>query len=80
MAVKQLGEAATDEAKDLTLAATKKMSELGERRREKRAEKHHATAAAMRAAEDAGVDLDEVEGSGANGRIVLRDVEEAARE
>src|SRR5215207_7803585 len=74
---KEIGSAATDEAKDLGLAATQKAVELGERRRQKRASKHNATEAALRAAEEDGVDLDEVEGSGAEGRIVVRDVEQA---
>src|SRR5215207_1184553 len=74
---KEIGSAATDEAKDLGLAATQKAVELGERRRQKRASKYNATEAALRAAEEDGVDLDEVEGSGAEGRIVVRDVEQA---
>ena len=74
---KEIGSAATDEAKDLGLAATQKAVELGERRRQKRASKYNATEAALRAAEEDGVDLDEVEGSGAEGRIVVRDIEEA---
>jgi pyruvate/2-oxoglutarate dehydrogenase complex dihydrolipoamide acyltransferase (E2) component len=34
----------------------------------------------MRLADELGVDLDEVEGSGADGRIVVSDVREAAEE
>jgi e3 binding domain len=75
--VKEIGAAATDEAKDLGLAATHKAMELGERRRQKRAMKHHATEAALRKAESAGVDLEEIEGSGAEGRITVRDIEGA---
>ncbi|MFN2615495.1 MAG: E3 binding domain-containing protein [Thermoleophilaceae bacterium] len=71
---KEIGSAATDEAKDLGVAATRKVKELGERRRQRRAEKHHATPAALKAAEELDVDLDEVEGSGAEGRITVRDV------
>jgi hypothetical protein len=74
---KELGSAAGDEAKDLGLAATHKVMELGDRRRQRRAEKYHATEAAMRRAEEQGVDLAEVEGSGAKGRITVRDVERA---
>jgi len=74
---KQVGSAATDEAKDLSLAATRKMSELGDKRREKRADKHHATAAAMRDAEEAGLDIEEIEGTGADGRVTVRDVQRA---
>ena len=58
--------------------ATHKAAELGERRRQRRAEKHDATEAALRKAEEEGVDLDEVDGSGAEGRITVRDVEKAA--
>ena len=73
------GSVASDEAKDLSLAATRKVMELGERRREKRADKHNATAAAMREAEDAGLDIEEIEGTGADGRVTLRDVQKALK-
>ena len=46
---KELGSAASDEAKELGMAATRKAKELGERRRERRAEKHNATEAALAA-------------------------------
>jgi e3 binding domain len=75
---KEIGSAASDEAKDLGLAATRKVKELGERRRQRRAEKHDATEAALAAAEDLDVDLDEVEGTGADGRITVNDVRQAA--
>jgi hypothetical protein len=75
---KEIGAAASDEAKDLGLAATHKAMELGERRRQRRAEKHNATAAALRKAEERGVDIDEVEGTGAEGRVTVHDVEKAA--
>lgn len=75
---KEIGAAAADEAKDLGLAATHKAMELGERRRQRRAAKHHATEAALRKAEEAGVDIDEVEGTGAEGRVTVHDVEKAA--
>jgi e3 binding domain len=78
LVARELGSAASDEAKDVGLAATHKVAELGERRRQRRAMKHNATAAALREAESAGVDLDEVEGSGAEGRITVRDVKESA--
>jgi hypothetical protein len=77
---KEIGAAATDEAKDLGLAATRKVMELGERRRQRRADKHDATEAAMRQAKELGVDLDEIEGSGAEGRITVRDVKQAAKD
>jgi 2-oxoacid dehydrogenase-like protein with E3 subunit-binding domain len=75
---KEIGEAAADEAKDLGLAATHKAKELGEKRRQRRAAKHHATEGALRKAEELGVDVDEVEGSGAEGRVTVRDVEKAS--
>ncbi len=75
---KEIGSAASDEAKDLGLAATHKAMELGERRRQRRAEKHHATAAALRKAEEQGVDIDQVDGTGAEGRVTVHDVEKAA--
>jgi len=74
---KELGAAASDEARDLGLAATHKVMEIGDRRREKRATKHHATPAALQRAEEVGIDLTEVEGSGAEGRITVRDVQRA---
>ncbi|HET7119772.1 MAG TPA: E3 binding domain-containing protein [Solirubrobacterales bacterium] len=75
---KEIGSAAADEAKDLGLGAAHKARELGEKRRQRRAAKHHATEAALRKAEELGVDVDEVEGSGAEGRITVRDVEKAS--
>jgi hypothetical protein len=78
VAAKELGSAAADEAKDLGVAATRKIKELGARRRERRAEKEHATEAALRAAEELDVDLDEIEGTGSEGRIVIGDVRKAA--
>ncbi len=75
---KELGAAASDEAKDVGLAATHKVMEIGERRRQRRAEKHNATAAALRKAEEHGVDIDEVDGTGAEGRVTVHDVEKAA--
>jgi hypothetical protein len=74
---KEIGSAATDEAKDLGLAATHKAMAIGERRRQKRAMKHNATEAALREAESAGVDIDEVKGTGAEGRVTVHDVQKA---
>ncbi|HEX8208391.1 MAG TPA: E3 binding domain-containing protein [Solirubrobacteraceae bacterium] len=74
----EIGSAASDEAKVLGLAATRKVRELGERRRQRLAEKHNATPSALAVAEEFGVDLDGVEGTGADGRITVRDVREAA--
>jgi pyruvate/2-oxoglutarate dehydrogenase complex dihydrolipoamide acyltransferase (E2) component len=69
--------AATDEAKELGLGAAHKAMEMGERRRQKRAQRHNATEAALRKAEEAGVDVDDVEGTGAEGRVTVHDVEKA---
>ena len=77
MVAREIGHAASDEAKDLGLAATRKVRELGERREQRRADKHHATEAAQRIADELGVDLDEVDGTGADGRITVKDVREA---
>jgi e3 binding domain len=74
---KELGAAAGHEARDLGLTATHKVMELAERRREKRAAKHRATPTALQRAEELGVDLTDVEGSGAEGRITVRDVQRA---
>jgi e3 binding domain len=70
--------AASDEVKDIGLGAAHKAMEMGERRRQRRAQKHNATEAALRKAEEAGVDIDEVEGTGAEGRVTVHDVEKAA--
>ena len=75
---KEIGAAASDEAKELGLAAGHKAMELGERRRQRRARKHNATEAALRKAEESGVDIEDVEGTGAEGRITVHDVEKAA--
>ena len=75
---KEIGAAASDEAKELGLAAGHKAMELGERRRQRRASKHNATAAALRKADEAGVDIDEVEGTGAEGRVTVHDAEKAS--
>jgi hypothetical protein len=73
----EIGAAATDEVKDLGLAATHKARALGERRRQRRAMKHNATEAALRKAEETGVDIEDVEGTGAEGRVTVHDVEKA---
>jgi hypothetical protein len=80
LVAREIGSAASDEVKDLGIAAGHKAVELGERRRQRRADKRNATEAALREAEQAGIDLDDVEGSGAEGRITVRDVKEAIRE
>jgi hypothetical protein len=78
LVAKELGAAAADEAKDLGLAATHKVMEIGERRRQRRAEKHNATDAALKRAEEEGVDVDAIEGTGADGRVTVKDVERAS--
>jgi hypothetical protein len=74
---REIGSAASDEARDLGLAATRKVRELGERREQRRAEKHRATEAAVRMADELGIDLAELQGTGSEGRITVRDVREA---
>jgi hypothetical protein len=74
---REIGQAASDEARDLGLAATRKVRELGERREQRRAEKYKATEAAVRVADELGIDLTELTGTGSEGRITLRDVREA---
>ena len=53
------------------------MMEMAERRREKRADRHNATATALREAADPGLDVEQIEGTGANGRVTPRDVQKA---
>jgi e3 binding domain len=76
----ELGHAASEEARDLGLAATRKVRELGERREQRRAEKYHATEAAMRLADELGVDLAEIDGTGSEGRATVQDVRKASEE
>jgi pyruvate/2-oxoglutarate dehydrogenase complex dihydrolipoamide acyltransferase (E2) component len=64
--------------KELGAAAQEKVKEIGEKRRERKAERHHATEKALELAEELDVDLDEVDGSGADGRITVKDVRAAA--
>lgn len=54
------------------------MKGIGEKRRHRKAERAHATDRAMELADDLGVDLDEIEGSGADGKITVKDVRTAA--
>lgn len=77
MVVHELKSAATEEAKELGLAAARKAKEVGERRNERKAEELNATEAAMRTAEELEVDLDDVDGTGPEGRITIRDVRQA---
>jgi hypothetical protein len=73
----ELRSAASEEAKELGLAATRKAIEAGERRKQRKAEEHNATEAALREAQELGVELDALEGSGPEGRITIRDVRKA---
>jgi hypothetical protein len=74
----ELGTAATEEAKDLGHAATRKVKKLGDRRRQRRAERHPATDAAQRLAQQLGIDVEQIEGSGAKGRVTVGDVKRVA--
>ena len=73
-------EAAKLTVKELGVSAKEKVKEIGDRRRHRKAEELDATDRAYEVAEELGVDLDEVEGSGVGGRITVRDVERAAGE
>lgn len=77
MVAHELKSAATEEAKELGLAAARKAKEVGERRKERKAEELNATEAAMRIAEELDVDLEEVDGTGPEGRVTIRDVRQA---
>jgi e3 binding domain len=68
--------AASQEAKQLSVAATRKVREMGERRRQRRS--GNATDKAAKLADELGVDLDSIEGTGADGRITVKDVRSAA--
>jgi len=74
---REIGQAASEEARDLGLAATRKVRELGERREQRRADKYQATEAAVRVADELGIDLAELIGTGSEGRITVKDVREA---
>ncbi|HSJ18800.1 MAG TPA: E3 binding domain-containing protein [Solirubrobacterales bacterium] len=78
---KQLGltaaEGARVTAKALGQAARRKGREIRENRRQQKADEHDATEAAVRLAEELDIDLDEVEGTGAEGRITINDVRAA---
>ena len=79
MVAREIGHAASDEARDLGLAATRKVRELGERREQRRAHKHNATDAAIRIADEFGIDLADVEGTGSDGRVTVKDVRGAVK-
>src|SRR4029453_19407477 len=71
---KEIGHVASDEAKELGLAATRKVRGLAERREQRRAQKHHATEAAVSLAHKLGIDLADVDGTGSEGRVTVKDV------
>lgn len=64
--------------KELGSAASEKVKEIGQRRKRRRADKHDATERAYDLADELGVDLDDIEGTGTDGRITVKDVREAA--
>jgi len=70
----EIGTAATEEAKELGQAAARKVKKLGDRRRERLADKHPATEAAQRLAQQAGIDIGSIDGSGKDGRVTVGDV------
>ena len=78
---RQLGETASEgarlTAKALGAAAQRKARELKQQRREHKADKLNATEKAMQLADELDVDLHEVEGTGADGRITVNDVRQA---
>jgi pyruvate/2-oxoglutarate dehydrogenase complex dihydrolipoamide acyltransferase (E2) component len=76
----QIKEAAAEEARELGLAATRKALEVGEWRKQRKAEELNATEAALREAEERGVDIEDVEGTGPDDRITIRDVRKAAEQ
>ena len=79
-AAQQLRSAVTSEAKGLGVAASRKFTEIGERRRERKADEVNATPAAVDLADELDVDLDLVDGTGVDDRITVADVRKAARE
>jgi hypothetical protein len=80
IAAQELRSAVTKEAKGLQVAAKRKAHEIGERRQERKAEEINATPKAVELADQVDVDLDEVDGTGAEGRITVADVRKAANE
>jgi len=73
----EIRHAASGEARDLGLAATRRVRRLGERREYRRAEKYRATGVAIRVADELGVDLARLRGTGSEGRITAKDVRSA---
>jgi pyruvate/2-oxoglutarate dehydrogenase complex dihydrolipoamide acyltransferase (E2) component len=79
VAAQEFASAASKEAHGLRVAAARKAKELGERRQHRKAEKANATPAAVATAKDLDVEIDTVDGTGADGRITVADVRKAAR-
>ena len=79
LAAQELRSAVTKEAKGLRVAASRKAKEVGDRRRERMADEVNATSAAVAAARELDVNIDEVDGTGNDGRITVADVRKAAR-
>jgi e3 binding domain len=75
----EVGSAASEEAHELGKAATRKVQELANRRRERRMEKHPATDAARNMAQQLGIDVADIEGSGKDGRVTVNDVKQIAK-
>jgi hypothetical protein len=73
----EIRHAASDEARELGLAATRKVRGLAERREHRRADKYNVTETALRVADELGIDLADVEGTGNEGRITVKDVRQA---
>ena len=80
MVAREIGHAASDEAKDLGLAATRKVRELGERREHRRAEKFHATVYRAPDRRRVGCRSGTGRGQGSHGRITAKDVRSAGEE
>jgi hypothetical protein len=76
---REVKHAASDEARDIGAAAKRTVRTLGDRGESRRAEQHHATETAVRVAEDLGIDLSRLKGTGYDGRITVRDVRQAVR-
>jgi hypothetical protein len=74
---REIRHAASDEARELGLAATRKVRGLAERREHRRADKYNVTETALRVADELGIDLADVEGTGNEGRITVKDVRHA---
>jgi hypothetical protein len=76
-AAHEISTAVSEEAKELGQAATRKVKKLGDRRRQHRAERHPATEAAQSMADQLGIDIGAIEGTGKNGRVKVEDVKRA---